>query len=249
MWNVGLLLLVVLALGAAAWLTLRRTTVYQYQHALLFRDGRFVKLLEPGVYWLWKLSARVDVLDARPRVLTIPGQEVLSSDSVPLKISLLVRFRVEDPKVAQLEFEDYLQALYAHAQTVLRRLVGETPIEKILENRARLDEALDREVKTLATDLGLEVASVTIKDIMFPGALKDAFSQVVRARQQGLASLERARGESAALRKLANTAKQLENNPQLYKLRLLQSVDGAGSVIVQLGADPGDVIPAGQEQG
>lgn len=247
MWIVGVLVVVVL-LAIAGWATVRRLTVYEYQHALLFRNGRFVRLLEPGIYWLWKPASRVDILDARPRVLTIPGQEVLSSDSVSLKISLLVQFRVEDPKVARLAFEDYSQALYAHAQTALRRLVGETPIEKILENRASLDAALDGEVKALAATLGLQIQSITIKDIMFPGALKEAFSQVARARQQGLASLERARGESAALRKLANTARQLENNPNLYKLRLLQSIEGAGSVVVQLGGD-GDVVPARPDQG
>ncbi len=111
------------------------------------------------------------------------------------------------------------------------------PIERVLENRTSLSEQLDSQVRTIAPSLGLEIASVTVKDIMFPGPLKAAFSQVARARQQGLASLERARGESAALRKLANTAKLLDKNPQLYRLRLLQSVDNAGSVIVQLGAE------------
>jgi hypothetical protein len=68
---------------------------------------------------------------------------------------------------------------------------------------------------------------------MFPGDLKKAFAQVVIARKQGLAALERARGETAALRNLANAARMLEGNPELMQLRLLQEIgESTGNTIV-----------------
>src|SRR4030067_2173938 len=87
--------------------------------------------------------------------------------------------------------------------------------------------------KDKASELGVELLAVNIKDIMFPGELKNIYAQVVNARNEGLAALERARGESAALRNLANAAKLMENNPALFQLRLLQAVgSNSGNTII-----------------
>ena len=67
---------------------------------------------------------------------------------------------------------------------------------------------------------------------MFPGDVKKAFTEVLKAKQEGQAALERARGESAALRNLANAARLLENNPALQNLRLMQSMSAAGNTLV-----------------
>ncbi len=68
---------------------------------------------------------------------------------------------------------------------------------------------------------------------MFPGELKNIFAQVVNARKEGLAALERARGETAALRSLANAAGALDNNPGLLQLRLLQVLEkNSGNTVV-----------------
>ncbi len=82
-------------------------------------------------------------------------------------------------------------------------------------------------------ELGLELLSVNIKDIMFPGPLKQIFAQVVKARKEGQAALEKARGETAALRNLANAAKMIESNPNLMNLRLIQSLgESSGNTLV-----------------
>lgn len=212
----------------------QRLTVFEYQHALLFNHGRYARLLKPGLYWLFKPKSMVEVIDSRPRVLTIPGQEVLSADGVSLKVSVLIQFQVCDPKTAKLEFENYEEALYARVQTVLREAIGEKPIDNILESRTELSKHLHSSASDISTALGLKIDSISVKDIMFPGSLKDAFSQVARAKQEGLAVLERARGETAAMRNLANTAKMIDGNPNLYQLRLLQTISDASSVVLRL---------------
>jgi hypothetical protein len=89
-----------------------------------------------------------------------------------------------------------------------------------------------------AKEMGLRLIRVDVRDIMFPGPLKEIFAQVARARQEGLAALERARGEMAALRHLANAAKLMEKNPELMQLRLIQCIGGSTGNTVVLG-DPG----------
>ncbi|MEM8930190.1 MAG: SPFH domain-containing protein, partial [Acidobacteriota bacterium] len=227
-WDLGFWEVTLLAVGLFAGLGLlaslfERVTVFEYQQALLFRHGRFERLLDPGSYWTVSGRSKIDVLDVRPVIETIPGQEILSQDGVTLKVSLLIESKVVDARQAVLESVDHRRALYARAQTALRSAVGDHTIEAVLASRAQLGEQLTASITPAATALGIELLSVTVKDIMFPGPLKDAFSMAARARQESRAALERARGEQAALRSLANAARLLDKNPRLYELRLLQT--------------------------
>lgn len=100
-----------------------------------------------------------------------------------------------------------------------------------------------------AADLGLRLISVNLKDIMFPGKLKEVFAQVVNAKKEGLAALEKARGETAALRNLANAAKMLEGNPNLMQLRLLQAIkEPSGNTFVLGMPSPSVPMPIIQEK-
>jgi regulator of protease activity HflC (stomatin/prohibitin superfamily) len=215
---------------------LRRVTVFEYQRGLRFVAGHLQDVLGPGRYWQIGSKTRIDVLDCRPSLVTIPGQEVLTRDQVSIKISLLARYRIEDAKQAVLSAESYVDTLYGEAQLALRSLVGAASIEDLLENRAAIDGQIKDRVAPRVAELGLELLSLDVKDIIFPGALKDAFSQVARARQEGLALLEKARGETAALRNLANAARLIEKSPELYQLRLLQSLSASegGKLVLHL---------------
>ena len=93
-----------------------------------------------------------------------------------------------------------------------------------------------------SAELGLKLKVADVKDIMFPGEMKKAFAQVVKAQKEGQAALERARGETAALRNLANAAKMIEDNPNLLQLRALQSLADSGGNTLVLGL-PGNSVP------
>jgi len=127
----------------------------------------------------------------------------------------------------------FQEQVYLLLQIELRDLVSAVPIVDLLVKRKEIGDHLLDTSKEKAAQLGIELLSVGVRDIMFPGDLKNIFAQVVSARNEGLAALERARGESAALRHLANTAKLLENNPALYQLRLLQALSStSGNTIL-----------------
>jgi regulator of protease activity HflC (stomatin/prohibitin superfamily) len=228
---VSLLLLAVVGLYIRA--RLQRTTVFEYERGLLYVRGRFRSLLDPGQYWIWTPSRTVTKVDARSRIAAVPGQEVLTADGIAVKVSLVAQYRVNDPVVAINGQANYETALHTELQLAIRRLVSAEPIDSLLEKRPRFAAQLTELVRDAASLLGLELVQADVKDLTLPGELKKLFTQVTKARQEGLAALERARGETAALRSLANAARLVQDNPALMQLRLLQVIgEQSGNTVV-----------------
>lgn len=203
--------------------------------ALLYRDGRFIERLAPGRYRRWGQGWKADLYDLRPRQFVIAGQELLTNDRNPVKVSALMSFTVADPlRVAAAQAPE--QALYHAAQLALREAVATTALEALLEKAADLAPRLDAALVPVAEALGYTQVHLAIRDLMVSPELKRAFAAVVTARQEGLAALERARGEHAALRSLANAARLIDEQPALAQLKTLQVVGDAlakgGSTIV-----------------
>lgn len=217
---------------------LRSLTVFEFEKALKYRRGRFIGLLGPGRYWYRPRVTSLQTVDLRDAFVSVPGQEVLSSDGVTLKLSLAARYRVLEPAVAINEVQDYSGAMYLALQLAVRKIIGDTPIDELLATRQEIGKRLLAQAASRVNELGIELLEVEVKDIMFPGALKKIFAQVVEARQEGLAMLERARGETAALRNLANAARLVERNPNMMQLRLLQMLGQSQGNTVVLGLTP-----------
>lgn len=215
----------------------RRAVIYEHERGLLYRTGKFQRLLEPGDHWYISILHTIHKVDVRQRYVTIQGQEVLSADNVSLRVSLAASFKVADPYRAINSVTSFQEALYLQLQINLRDLVSAAPVDELLARRKQIGVELLEASRPQAAELGLELISVNLKDIMFPGELKNIYAQVVNARNEGLAALERARGETAALRHLANAAKMLENNPALLQLRILQAVGSSSGNTIVLSPD------------
>lgn len=228
-----------IAAGMLARLLFRRVTVYEFERGLKYAGGRFERILGPGAYWHMPYFTSIKKIDARRRFVSIPGQEVLSADGVSIKVSMAACYTVADPAAAAHNSVNYQEALYLELQLALRAIAGGAEIETLLKERDAMSKQLMDGTAGKARELGLELISVSLKDIMFPGKLRETFAQVVNARQEGLAALERARGETAALRNLANAAKMLEGNPNLLQLRLVQALGEASGNTLVLGMPPG----------
>jgi regulator of protease activity HflC (stomatin/prohibitin superfamily) len=223
-----------------------RTTVHETEVGILYVKGRFERTLEPGRHWIFRLGARVERIDARRRLLHVQSQEILTSDNVQLRVGAIVSTRVTDAARALHETESYEHELYVATQLALRAAVAQTGIDDLLERKLQIGEGLLETVAARGESLGVEVDTVEIRDLILPGDLRAAFADVVRARAEGRAALERARGESAALRNLANAARVVEGNPALMNLRILQAmsqeqgVPGTTRFVVNM---PGDQPP------
>ena len=220
------ILLVVLVAAVVLRYGVRRVILYEYERGLEYANGHFSGLLQPGSYWHVPYFTTITKIDIRPRSITIPGQEVLSSDSVGLKVSLAVTYEIADPATAINTTQDFHSALHLELQVALRTVIGSATIDELLERRNELGARLLELTMAKCGTLGIHLQSVSIKDIMFPGALKSIFTQVVKAKKEGLAAVEKARGETAALRNLANAAELVQRVPALLQLRALHSSEG-----------------------
>jgi len=233
-------------LRAAARRLVRRVIVHEYEAGLLYRSGRFRRVLAPGAYVLLTPWSEIALIDVRRRVVTVPGQEVLTADNVGLKVSVAVTFEVVEPVRAVHGAQSYEEALRVAVQLALRVAVAGANVDDLLGRRLEIGARLREEVSKEADAVGLRLHAVEVKDVMFPGELKRIFAEVVRAQKEGQAGLERARGETAALRSLANAARLVQESPALMGLRALQSADAAaahgGTVVIGV---PQGMVPVG----
>ena len=226
----------------------RKVVVPQGHVAALYRDGLFLRLLQPGARWLSPFGLSHRLVDIRPQILTIAGQEVLTLDHVSLKVSVVCRFGVQDADAALHRVQDHLESLYLAVQLALRDLVACVSAEGLMTDRRALNGGLVERARLELEPLGIAVLSVEIKDLMLPADLKRTYADVLKAKKEGEAALQRARGESASLRNLVNAARLIERNPALLQLRFLGSVDtvgkGSGNTLV-LGMPEGKSLASG----
>jgi regulator of protease activity HflC (stomatin/prohibitin superfamily) len=168
----------------------------------------------------------------RPRLLVVPGQEVLTADGLSVKVSLTVAVRTSDPRRWHEAVDDADAFVYAALQIALREAVAARTLDELLAARGSLPDDVRARVETAAEAVGVEIDSLSLRDVMVPAELRRAAAEVATARAQGQAALERARSEVAATRALANAARMVAEQPALLQLRTLQAVEAGGATVV-----------------
>lgn len=228
-----MLVLIALVAGFYLWLRLLASvTIYEFQKGLLYRRGSFVKLLGAGKHYYMRTRSVIEVMDMRKSLVTLPGQEVLTKDNINIKITLAGFYEISDPVRAKHLSSNYLAEFYSLSQILLRDLVSAVTLDALLEKKGEIDTQLLAGITGKAAALGLHVSALSIKDIMLPANLKKAFSGVLEAQKEAQRQLEKARGEQAVLRNLANSSSLYENNPMLLQARLVQALSGGNNSIV-----------------
>jgi regulator of protease activity HflC (stomatin/prohibitin superfamily) len=232
------LLVVVIAVRAV-----RVTTIHDYERGLRFRQGRLAGLVDPGVHVTVGPLTEMRAMDVRPSMVPVEGQEILTSDGVAAKVSLIARTVVGDPVAAVTQDADFRRTTYLVLQLALRQAVGRRTLEENLAARG----SLGGEVREIAAGrlaaIGVELLDVEVRDVMLPGELKRAYASVIAARKDGDAAIERARSETAALRGLANAGRTLAANPGLLQLRILQELGASSGNTVVFGAPDAAALP------
>ena len=218
---------------------LARVVVHDYERGLRYQGGKLSGLLNPGAYTILRPIAEIRVLDVRPVWLLVEGQEVPTKDGVAVKVSMAARYVIGDAVTTVTADQDYRRAFYLVLQLALREAIAGRTVEEALEPRVAIGQELLQRCAADATTLGLELLSVAVRDVMVPGELKRAYAAVLTARKDGEAALERARGETASLRNLANSARLLDDSPGLLRLRALQEVGKSTGNTIMLGLDGG----------
>ncbi len=194
---------------------------------LLSVNGKKVRILKPGAYGFWRYNRNISVklIDMRLQSMEVGGQEMLSKDRVSLRVNVSAAYRVIDPEKAAMQVADYANFLYGALQLAVREAVGSKTLDELLEDKNTLNRELFETVFAKAAHYGLEIDSVGVKDIILPGEMKTILNQVVEAEKAAEANLIKRREETAATRSLHNTAKVMEGNSTLMRLKELEVLE------------------------
>lgn len=202
-------------------------TVEKQHIGLLYIDGELVKTLNLGQHGFWQLNRHVEVksYDLRNQLLEISGQEILSKDRVSLRINLSANIRITDAVIAANNVDKVPDYVYKTLQLALREAVGTKTLDDILQDKLYVNETVKELVTEPLSKVGIALASVGVKDIILPGEMKSILNQVVEAQKAAEANVIKRREETAATRSLHNTAKVMENNPTLLRLKELEALE------------------------
>ncbi|WP_196884852.1 slipin family protein [Aureivirga sp. CE67] len=205
----------------------KRFDIQPYEKGILLVNSKFEKWLDPGFYRFWKNATKIEVLkvDLREKQLEVVGQEILTQDKANLRINFVMNFKVEDVYKVTFEIKDYEKQLYLMGQMLLRNVVSEHSFDKLLEDKNEIADAVFNEFKEKAKSIGVKLISCGIKDIILPGDIKEIMNQVLVAQKKAQANVIMRREETASTRSLLNTAKLMENNEMLLKLKEMEYVE------------------------
>lgn len=209
-----------------------RSAVYTAEVAdksvgMLFVDGELVRTLEPGLYAFWKYNRtiKVEQVDTRLQAMEVSGQEILTKDKVSLRTNLVAQYQITDPVTAVKALVDITGTLYRELQFALRASIGTRTLDTLLGDKGELDREVYETVRDKVAEYGVVMKSVGVKDVILPGDMKDILNQVVQAEKAAQANIIKRREETAATRALLNTARLMDENPVLLRLKELEALE------------------------
>jgi regulator of protease activity HflC (stomatin/prohibitin superfamily) len=226
----------------------RMYEVQSYEKALLFVEGKYTKVLDPGIYYWWKNSIPIQVgkVDIRQQQMEVNGQEILTKDKAALRINAWAQYKVVDIEKALLQNKDYDKQLYMAFQLALREFIAGYIFDELLEKKESIAPFILKSAQQGVEALGVAVNDFGIRDIILPGDVKEIMNQVLIAEKKAQANIIMRREETASTRSLLNTAKLMDENVMLWKLKEMEyvekiadkisniSVSGNGLLIEQL---------------
>ena len=200
--------------------------LHPYERGLLYVDGKLEGVLEAGRYGLHcdRRSVEVFSVDLREQELQIQGQEVMTSDKVTLRINLIVKFCVRDALLSVERQTNLVSSIYSEAQMAARRYIAGVSVDALLESRNEACQVMTAQLAPRAAQWGVEIVQIDLKDVILPGEMKALLNQVIEAEKKAQAQVIMRREETAATRSQANTAKMLESNPTLMRLKELETI-------------------------
>ncbi len=227
---------------------IRLFEVATYEKAILIVDDVHEKTLGSGTYRFWRNDTTIKIakVDMRQLQLEISGQELLTKNKAAIRINFYTQYKITDIEKALLANKDYEKQLYIAMQLALRAYVGTYTLDELLEQKESIANAVFTTVQTAAKQLGVEVLTCGIRDVILTGEMKAIMNQVLVAQKKAQANTITRREETASTRSLLNTAKLMEDNEMLFKLKEMEyvekiadkigeiSISGNGGMVKQL---------------
>jgi len=203
---------------------------------LLTIDGTKPRLLEAGTHRFWNVGRKIAVklIDLRQRSHDVSGQEILTRDRVTLRVNLAADYKVSDPLKAASSVKDFEEALHRSLQLAFRKTLGALSLDQLLADKVSVDAEAAAAVRSEMAGFGIEVGAIALKDVILPGEMRDILNKVVAAQKEAEANIIRRREETNATRSLLNTAKVMEENPMMLRLKELEALESIAGKVERL---------------
>lgn len=203
--------------------------VDEYERGLLFQFGKFQGMINPGWRVIIPFVQRMVIIDIRTKTVELSDQEAMTSENVSVKIGAVVFYKVIDAKSAVLEVENFQWAISQLSETTMRSVVGEIPLNQLLSNRDAVSEKIESIIKSKATEWGLEIVGVELKDIVLPENMKRTMAKLAEAEREKDSVIMKAEGEMQAADNLSKAAQKLSAAPGALHLRTLSTLNDLSS--------------------
>ena len=214
----GILIIVVIILSQAIKI------LREYERGVIFRLGRLVGAKGPGLILLIPIVDRMVRISLRIITMDVPAQEVITKDTVPVKVNAVIYFRVVNPENAVVEVQNFVNATSQIAQTTLRSVLGQMELDELLSQREKINQTLQKIVDEHTGPWGVKVTAVETKDIELPEGMKRAMAKQAEAERERRAKIIHAEGEYQASEKLVKAADRIAKQPTSLQLRYLQTL-------------------------
>jgi regulator of protease activity HflC (stomatin/prohibitin superfamily) len=202
----------------------------EYERGIVFRLGRLLPSPKgPGLFLLIPIVDRMVKVDLRTITLTIPPQEVITKDNVPVRVNAVAYFRIVDPKAAIVQIENFMVATSQIAQTTLRSVLGQHVLDELLSEREKINGILQGIIDESTAPWGIKVSIVEVKDVEIPSSMQRAMARQAEAERERRAKIINAEGEFQAAERLKDAAAVIHEQPVALQLRYLQTLLELGS--------------------
>lgn len=198
--------------------------IQEWERGVVFRLGRFVRVVGPGIQFIIPFIERMIKVDIRVFAVDVPKQEIITKDNVTVRVNAVVYFRVVDPMASLVRVENYLYATQQVSQTTLRDVIGQSELDELLAHREELNQRLQQIIDATTDPWGIKVDIVAIKDVELPDAMKRAMARQAEAERERRAKVIHAQGEFQAAETLAQAAGIMGRHPGSLQLRFLQTL-------------------------
>src|SRR5689334_8572917 len=202
----------------------------EYERGIVFRLGRlFPEPKGPGLFILIPIVDRMVKVDLRTITLTIPPQEVITKDNVPVRVNAVAYFRIVEPKDAIVQVENFMVATSQIAQTTLRAVLGQHVLDELLSEREKINAILQGIIDEATAPWGIKVSIVEVRDVEIPANMQQVMARQAEAERERRAKIINAEGEFQAAERLKDAAIVIAGHPIALQLRYLQTLLEIGS--------------------
>ncbi|KRF01069.1 peptidase [Paenibacillus sp. Soil766] len=227
--------------------------IASYESGFLFYDHVLQRELSPGKYYFWRgpVSIVVKTIDLRQQQMDLIGQEIMTEDKVTLRLNFVCQYKIVKPLRA-LEMKSFDEQIHIQLQLILREYVGHLKLDDLLKKKEDVASFVLSRLRERGEEYGVQFLNAGVKDVILPGEMKDILNTVLLAEKKAQANLITRREETASTRSLLNTAKLMDENQTLFRLKELEflekicekvgsiSLTGGGDLLERLGALMGE---------